>query len=112
MDCVFCKIVAGEIPAKKVFENDRVLAFHDITPAAEKHYLIIPKEHVSTALDLDESNAGLVSDLYLAAKEIAKGENVPGYKLQMNVGQEGGQVVMHVHLHFIAGEWLSDRRTV
>ncbi len=112
MDCVFCQIVAGEIPAQKVFENDRVLAFHDITPAAERHYLIIPKQHVESALYFDEGNAGLVSDLYLAAKDIAKQENVPGYKLQMNVGKEGGQVVMHVHLHFIAGKWLSDKKTV
>lgn len=112
MDCVFCQIVAGEIPAQKVFENDRVLAFHDITPAAERHYLIIPKQHVESALHFDEGNAGLVSDLYLAAKDIAKRENIPGYKLQMNVGKEGGQVVMHVHLHFIAGNWLSDKKTV
>lgn len=112
MDCVFCKIVATEIPARKVYENDRVLAFHDITPAAETHYLIIPKRHVATAMDFDESNADLVSDLYLAAKWIAEQEGIPGYKLQMNVGAEGGQVVMHVHLHFIAGKWLSDRRSV
>lgn len=108
MDCVFCGIIRGEIPSTKVFENEKVLAFKDINPAAQKHYLIVPKEHVSTALDFTNENAGTVSDLYLAANQIAREEGIPGFKLQMNVGPEGGQVVMHVHLHFLAGKRLGD----
>ena len=107
MDCVFCGIIRGEIPSTNVFENENVLAFQDIHPVAKTHYLIVPKQHISSALEVTPENASHISDLYLAANAIARQENISGFKLQMNVGPEGGQIVMHVHLHMIAGRWLS-----
>jgi histidine triad (HIT) family protein len=112
MDCIFCRIIAGEIPSTKVYEDDTVLAFHDINPVAEKHYLIIPKEHIASTLDLTEKNASIVSDLYLAANTIAKEQGIAGFKLNMNVGHDGGQIVMHIHLHLIAGKWSGEARGV
>jgi len=102
-DCIFCKIVAGEIPAEKVFEDDDVLAFADIQPAAPVHILIIPKRHIATIADADEEDAELLGKLILTAKKIAAEQGLSGYKLNFNVGKDGGQVVFHVHLHLLGG---------
>jgi histidine triad (HIT) family protein len=104
-DCIFCKIVAGEIPADKVYESDTVIAFRDIEPQAPKHLLVIPKQHVATLNDLDEGTVGLVGELYLAAKQVAADEGVAesGYRTLINCNEDGGQDVFHVHLHLMAG---------
>lgn len=107
-DCIFCKIIAGTIPCKKVYENDHVLAFHDISPAAPVHVLIIPKKHVSSHNGWESDDSALLGELLLAAKEVAKitGVAETGYRLINNCGPQGGQVVYHWHLHLLGGETL------
>lgn len=105
---IFAKIVAGEIPCDKVFENERILAFRDIHPKAKHHILIIPKEKYVTAKEVTEENKSLFGELFLVAKEIAKDLTLPGYKLVMNVGEAGGQIVPHVHLHMLSPDFKSE----
>lgn len=104
-DCIFCKIVAGEIPCTKVYESDTVLAFEDINPIAPVHVLVIPKRHVVQADECTEADRELLGDMMLAAGEVAriKGITESGYRLVVNNGQEGGQVVHHMHLHVLGG---------
>jgi histidine triad (HIT) family protein len=101
--CLFCKIVAGELPADRVYEDDEVLAFKDIHPQAPFHCLVIPKVHVATLNDFVEQQAELIGRLLLAAKRVAVEHGLPGYRLAMNVNREGGQVVFHVHVHVLGG---------
>jgi len=102
---IFAQIIAGEIPCDKVFESDEILAFRDIAPKAETHILIIPKENLVTAKEVTPENTALFGKLFLAAKIIAKQENLDGYKLHMNVDEAGGQVVPHVHLHLLSADF-------
>ncbi len=102
---IFAKIITGEIPCKKVYETDRVLAFYDIAPKAKTHILIIPKKEYKTALEVDNKNLAEFGELFLAAKKIAQKLNMTGYKLHMNVGEDGGQIVPHVHLHFLSSDY-------
>ncbi len=102
-NCLFCKIVAGELPADRVYDDERVLAFKDIHPQAPFHCLVIPKAHVATLNDFTPGQAELVGGLLLAAKRIAAEHGLPGYRVAMNVNREGGQVVFHVHLHVLGG---------
>lgn len=104
MDCLFCKITANEIPSEKVFESEEILAFKDIHPKAKTHLLIIPKKHIPTINDLNESEEDemLVGKMMLVARDLAKELGLLGYKLQFNVGESGGQVVFHIHLHLIS----------
>jgi len=108
-DCLFCKIVAGDIPAKVVYENDHVMAFNDINPQAPLHVLIIPKKHIATINDLEADDAQVVGEMYLAAKQIAAdaGYADAGYRVAMNCGADAGQTVFHIHLHLLAGRPLS-----
>ncbi|MCF6190115.1 MAG: histidine triad nucleotide-binding protein [Cocleimonas sp.] len=108
-DCLFCKIIAGEIPSEKVYEDDHVYAFKDITPVAPLHMLIIPKKHIATINDLESDDAETMGNLFLAAKKIAKheGYDEAGYRTVMNCGEAAGQTVFHVHLHLLAGRDLS-----
>lgn len=108
MSCIFCKIVEGSIPSTKVYENEHVLAFRDIQPAAPVHILIIPKKHIATMNDVEAEDRGLIGDLHIAAQEIAKQEGVfeSGYRLINNCGADSGQVVFHIHYHLLAGEKL------
>lgn len=108
MDCIFCKIVEGSIPSKKVFENERVLAFQDIQPAAPIHILIIPKKHIPTMNDVSEEDAELIGELFTAARQIAKEQGIAdaGYRLINNVNSDGGQVVYHLHIHLLGGQKL------
>lgn len=105
MDCIFCKIVNGEIPCDKVYENELVLAFRDLHPQAPHHILIIPKQHISTINDFNEDNAESFSALGLAAKDIARelGTDENGYRVVVNCNGDGGQTVFHTHMHFMAG---------
>ncbi|GGG10736.1 histidine triad nucleotide-binding protein [Paenibacillus abyssi] len=108
MDCIFCKIIEGTIPSNKVFENDKVIAFHDIQPAAPVHVLIIPKKHIPTMNDVGEEDGELIAEIFSAARQIAKEMGVAesGYRLINNCNAEGGQVVYHLHLHLLGGKKL------
>ena len=101
--CLFCKIVAGELPAERVYEDERVLAFKDIHPQAPFHCLVIPKQHVATLNDFTAEQGSLVGSLLLTAKHLATEHGLPGYRVAMNVNREGGQVVFHAHLHVLGG---------
>lgn len=108
-DCLFCKIINGEIPAQNIYEDDEVLGFNDIAPQAPHHVLFIPKKHISTVNDLQNEDAALVGKLYLAAKQHAAelGIAQQGYRLVMNTNAGAGQTVFHIHLHMLAGRSLS-----
>ncbi len=106
MDCIFCKISKGEIPSQKVFENDKFFAFNDIQPKAKVHILIVPKKHIESVKNLEESDKELMGEMFLVAQKIAKEKNLEGYKLAINVGREGGQVVDHLHLHLLSGDFV------
>jgi len=99
MDCIFCKIVKGEIPANKVLENDKFMAFHDINPVAPVHVLIIPKEHYKK---FDETPEELMPEMAKFIKEVAKELNITDYRLITNNGGNAGQEVFHLHIHMVA----------
>ena len=109
MDCIFCKIVAGEIPADTLYQDEVVIAFRDINPQAPVHVLIIPKEHVASLADLTESQSTLMGHMVDVANQLAKKEGVSesGYRLAINCGEQGGQLVPHLHLHLLGGRQLS-----
>lgn len=102
-DCLFCKIVAGEIPSTKIYEDDFVYAFADIDPQAPFHAIVIPKTHIASANDINEQNSVLVSKVFEAISKIAKTENLEnGYRVVNNCGKDGGQTVGHIHFHLLA----------
>jgi len=104
-DCLFCKIVNGDIPAAKIYEDEHVIGFQDINPQAPHHVLFIPKRHISTINDLQAGDAELIGKLYLAAKQYATelGVAEDGYRVVMNCNALSGQTVFHIHLHMLAG---------
>ena len=104
-DCLFCKIIAGDIPADRVFENERILAFRDLNPQAPTHILIIPKLHIPTLNDLQPEHSELTGELILTASELAKKEGIAeaGYRTGFNCNDAGGQSVYHIHLHLLGG---------
>ena len=108
-DCLFCKIVEKKIPADIVYESEDIIAFKDIEPKAPIHCLIIPKKHISTINDIDESNSNIIGLMYEAAAQLARTLNVDkdGYRVVMNCNSNGGQTVYHIHLHFLAGRQLN-----
>lgn len=106
MNCLFCKIVAGEIPADKVFENDKVLAFNDINPQAPVHILVIPKSHHENAAELASVEPDTLPELFSAARKLAAQNSLEGYRTVFNTGVAGGQTVFHAHLHLIGGRAL------
>jgi histidine triad (HIT) family protein len=106
-NCLFCKIVAGAVPSERVFESDTLLAFKDIHPQAPFHCLVIPKTHRATLNDFTHRDEQLAGALLLAAKKIASEQGLAGYRVAMNVGREGGQVIFHAHLHVLGGRPLS-----
>lgn len=107
-DCVFCKIAAGEIPSRKVYEDEEVLAFHDINPAAPVHFILVPKLHVASLETCDATHQALLGKLLLLAPRLAKEQGLQdGFKTVINTGKGGGQVVMHLHVHVIGGAKLS-----
>ena len=101
--CIFCKIVNGEIPSNKVYENDKVLAFYDLEPQAPTHILIIPKQHIACAADIHSSNSAVMADVFEAASEIAKKLSLDRFRLVNNCGEKAGQSVMHLHFHMLSG---------
>ena len=108
-DCLFCKMVSGEIKPDVVYEDDDVLAFRDVNPQAPVHVLVIPKAHIATTNDLDAGNADIIGKMYLAAKQIAADEGIaePGYRTVMNCNPGAGQTVYHIHLHLLGGRPLT-----
>jgi histidine triad (HIT) family protein len=108
-DCLFCKISAGQIPVDVIYESDTALAFPDINPQAPTHALIIPKQHIATINDIENSDQNTIGSLFVAAREIAKQQGLAdsGYRVVMNCNEDAGQTVFHLHLHFIGGRKLS-----
>lgn len=109
MDCLFCKIINGDIPSTKVYEDELVYAFRDIEPQAPTHILIIPKEHIASANELTEENASVVGHVFAVAAKIAKEEGIAegGYRIVNNCGEDGGQTVKHLHFHMLGGRSLA-----
>ncbi|WP_084388951.1 histidine triad nucleotide-binding protein [Fusibacter sp. 3D3] len=108
VDCIFCKIINGEIPSSKVYEDELVYAFEDINPSAPVHVLIVPKEHIASLEEMDERHTSLIGHLHLVASKIAKERKIDesGYRFLTNVGKDGGQSVFHLHYHLLGGRTL------
>ncbi len=103
-DCIFCKIVAGQLPSSKVYEDEDVLAFHDIHPFARVHFLIIPKAHIATLADATPEHERLLGKMLLLAPKLAKEQGLEaGFKTLINTGRAGGQEVFHIHIHIFGG---------
>ncbi len=109
IDCLFCKIIAGEIPAKMFYEDDLLIAFADIDPQAPHHFLIVPRKHICTALDLTPEDNELIGHVYQVAGKIARdlGIDEDGFRVVNNCNEAGGQTVWHIHFHFLAGRNLT-----
>ncbi len=107
-DCIFCKIVAKELPADIVYEDEQIIAFRDVKPVAPVHILVIPKRHIESLQTTDSTDDQLLGALMGVARQVAKEQNLAGYRVATNIGKEGGQVVKHLHLHVIGGRPLSD----
>ena len=102
MDCIFCKIVKGEIPSSKVYEDEKVLAFRDINPCAPVHVLVIPKKHIESAVALSDDDNELIAHIFKVVRIIAKEEGLDnGFRLVSNIGEDGGQTVKHLHFHIL-----------
>ncbi len=106
-DCIFCKIIAGEIPSKKLYEDELCLAFYDIQPLAPQHFLVIPKEHLTGANEINSDNAALVGHIFaVIAKLTAQLNFSDGYRVVTNCGEDAGQTVKHLHFHVLGGKQL------
>ncbi len=103
-DCIFCKIIDGDIPCNKVYEDEYVLAFHDISPKAETHILLIPKQHIVNLMSIEEQQWDLVTTVLRSINKVVAQENLEGYRLITNNGEKGGQEVFHMHWHILAGK--------
>ena len=110
-DCLFCKIIKGEIPSNKVYEDDEILAFYDINPAAPIHILVIPKKHIDSLAKIEKEDELLIGKIYGVINKIAeeKGFKEEGYRVIVNCGKDGGQEVMHLHFHVLAGTKLGEK---
>ena len=103
-DCIFCKIAAGEIPSNKAYEDDKVLAFYDLDPQAPTHILVIPKEHIKSAAEIDERNSALIAHVFEVAAKLAKQLGLDnGFRIVTNCGESAGQSVHHIHFHRLGG---------
>jgi len=103
-NCIFCKIVAGQIPSKKIYEDEDVIAFHDIHPIANTHFLIVPKRHVESLLTAEPGDAAILGKLLLLAPQLAREQGLgEGFRTMINTGAKGGQSVFHLHLHVFGG---------
>ena len=108
-DCLFCKILAGDVAAELVYESNEAIAFRDINPQASSHVLIIPRQHIETINDLGPGDAALIGNLFLVAQQVAKDEGIAenGYRVVMNCNSDAGQTVFHIHLHMLGGRRLN-----
>ena len=100
-DCIFCMIAEGKIPSAKVYETETVLAFRDINPQAPVHILVIPKQHIASAIEIDEDNCAVVGHIYAVIAKVAKELGFDSYRVVSNCGEQAGQTVFHVHMHLI-----------
>lgn len=109
-DCIFCKIAGGQIPGSRVYENEHVLAFDDISPMAPVHVVVIPKRHIATLLDVGEADRDLLTAMTVAAQEVARRKGIAerGFRTVINCNEEGGQVIFHLHMHVLGGRKLAD----
>lgn len=109
MECIFCKIIAGEIPSKKVYEDEHVLAFHDINPIAPVHALVIPKKHITNVLEIGEEDSTALFHIHKGIQEVAKtlGVAETGFRVITNTGTHGQQTVFHIHYHVVGGRQLT-----
>ena len=108
MDCLFCKIIAGDIPSTKVYEDELVYAFRDINPQAPTHILVIPKTHLASVNDVTAENSGVVAHIFEVIPQIAKAEGLAGgYRVVSNCGADAGQTVHHLHFHILGGKTLN-----
>ncbi len=104
MDCIFCKIAAGEIPSNKVYEDETVVAFYDLEPQAPTHILVIPKNHIASAADVTEENSGVIAHIFEVIAKIAEDMDLKdGFRIVNNCGDSAGQTVKHIHFHLMAG---------
>ena len=110
-DCLFCKIVKGEVPSTKVYEDDEILAFKDVNPMAPVHILVVPKKHYNDITEITEENADIIKKIILAINKIAKEQGIvdKGYRIINNCKEEAGQTVKHLHFHLIGGKKLGDK---
>jgi len=107
-DCLFCKIIAGEIPSVKLYENETVYAFADIDPKAPVHVLIIPKQHIESVDEIEPANSSVIAHIFEAAAQIARTQKLgKGYRIVTNIGEDGGQTVGHLHFHLLGGRDLA-----
>ncbi len=102
-DCIFCKIAGKEIPSKPVYEDDLCYAFYDLEPQAPTHFLVIPKQHIASALEINEENAAIIGHCYAVIAKVAKEMNIESYRVVTNCGEQAGQTVFHLHFHVLAG---------
>ena len=111
MDCIFCQIVAGEVPTEILYQDEEVVAFRDINPQAPTHLIIIPKRHIPSLADLPEAELPLIGHMVDAANQLARREGISesGYRLVVNCGEWGGQLVPHLHMHLLGGRRLADK---
>ena len=109
LDCIFCKIINKEIPAKVAYEDEDVLAFHDINPQAPIHLLIIPKQHIASIMEINKEDDGLLNKVIMVAQKLAKQNNIDtkGFRIVVNTGDDGGQTVSHLHFHILGGRSLA-----
>ncbi len=102
-DCLFCKIIAGEIPSDKVYEDELCYAFNDIAPQAPSHFLMIPKAHIGSVSEIDGSNSGLVAHIFEVIAKITAEKGIESYRVVSNIGEQAGQSVHHLHFHVLSG---------
>jgi histidine triad (HIT) family protein len=105
-DCIFCKIVAGAVPAQKAYEDDEIVAFHDVSPQAPLHLVVIPKRHIENIAALNPEDKDLAGGMILKIADIARGLGIDGYRVVTNIGRDGGQSVFHLHFHILGGKKL------
>ena len=109
MDCIFCKIVKGDIPSNKVYEDDTVLAFHDIAPQMPVHAIVIPKTHIASAAEVNVDNSAVIGHIFEVIPKIAKDLGLDnGFRIINNCGRDGGQTVNHIHFHMLGGKTLGE----
>lgn len=108
MDCIFCKIANGEIPSNKLYEDDKVIAFYDLAPQAPTHFLVIPKEHIKSADEINEDNCEIIAHIFSVISKITADLGLNnGYRIVNNCGEDGGQTVGHLHFHVLGGRLLA-----
>ena len=102
-DCLFCKIISGDIPSKKVYEDELCYAFYDIDPQAPTHFLVIPKQHIRSAAEVDASNSAVVAHCFEVIAKVAKEQGLESFRIVSNIGEQAGQSVFHLHFHVLSG---------